>query len=106
MNPTLTHNVWLYILLMWAFTYGLRVVPLTLIRRPITNRFVRSFLYYTPYVTLSVMTFPSIVHTTQTPVSGAAALVVGALAAWFGRNLFEVAAACSVVVFVLELFVH
>ena len=52
------HNVYVYILIMFAVTYTIRVLPLTLIRKPITNRFVRSFLFYVPYVTLAVMTFP------------------------------------------------
>ena len=45
------HNVYLYILGMWLVSYLIRVLPLTLIRREITNRTIRSFLYYVPYVT-------------------------------------------------------
>ena len=56
-------------------TYLVRVLPLTLIRKPIRSRFLRSFLYYVPYVTLAVMTFPAIVQATEQPVAGAAALV-------------------------------
>ena len=59
------HNIYLYILIMAGVSYLIRVLPLTLIRRPITNRFIRSFLFYVPYVTLAVMTFPSIVEATQ-----------------------------------------
>ena len=97
-------NIYVYIFLMGAATYLLRALPLTLIRKPIKNRFIRSFLYYTPYVTLAVMTCPSIVHATQTPWSGGAALAVGIVAAWLGGNLFHVAIACCATVFVLELF--
>lgn len=93
-----------YILVMFAATYLVRMLPLTLIRRPIENRYLRSFLYYVPYVTLSVMTFPAILTATQSPVSGAAALGIGILAAWRGRSLFTVAVLCCVTVFVLELF--
>ena len=85
-------------------SYTIRILPLTLIRKPIKNQFIQSFLYYVPYVTLSVMTFPAIVHATQSPVSGALALVVGIAAAWFGANLFQVSVACCAVVFVIELF--
>ena len=42
---------------MAAVTYLIRMLPLTLIRRKITNRTLRSFLYYVPYATLSAMTF-------------------------------------------------
>ena len=78
-------NVYLYILGMWAVTYLIRVLPLTLIRREITNTTIRSFLFYVPYVTLAVMTFPSILSATQSPVSAALALVAGLVMAWFGK---------------------
>ena len=74
-------NTYIYILIMFAVTYAIRVLPLTLIRRQIKNQFIQSFLYYVPYVTLAVMTFPAIVEATQSPIAGAAALVVGILCA-------------------------
>ena len=98
------HNIWLYILVMAAVSYLIRAVPLVLIRREITNKTVRSFLYYVPYVTLSVMTFPAILEATQSPWSGLAALVVGILMAWWGRSLFQVAVGSCLVVLVAELF--
>ena len=55
-------------------SYAIRILPLTLIRKPIKNQFIQSFLYYVPYVTLAVMTFPAIVEATQSPVAGAVAL--------------------------------
>ena len=98
-------NNYLYIAVMAAVSYAIRVLPLTLIRKPIRNRFLQSFLYYAPYVTLAVMTFPAIIHATQTPISGAVALVVGAAAAWLGAGLFPVSVLCCALVFVIELFV-
>ena len=98
-------NNYLYIAVMAAVSYAIRVLPLTLIRKPIRNRFLQSFLYYVPYVTLAVMTFPAIIHATQTPISGAVALVVGAAAAWLGAGLFPVSVLCCALVFVVELFV-
>ena len=74
---------WLYIIVMFAVSYTIRILPLTLIRKPIKNQFIQSFLYYVPYVTLAVMTFPAIVNATQSPAAGAVALVVGIAAAWF-----------------------
>ena len=97
-------NIWLYILVMAAVTYLIRMAPLVLIRREITNRTVRSFLHYVPYVTLSVMTFPAILEATQTPWSGLAALAVGIAMAWLGRSLFQVVVGCCLVVLVAELF--
>ena len=98
------NNVYLYILVMVLVTYAIRVLPLTLIRKPIQSRFIQSFLYYVPYVTLAVMTFPAITQATQSPVAGFAALIVGMVLSWFGGSLFQVAAACCGVVLILELF--
>ncbi|MBQ6373100.1 MAG: AzlD domain-containing protein [Clostridia bacterium] len=98
-------NVYLYIFGMWAISYLIRVLPLTLIRREITNRTVRSFLYYVPYVTLAVMTFPAILSATQSPVSATLALAGGLVAAWFGGSLFKVSVLCCAIVFVSELFI-
>lgn len=100
----MTHNIYLYIGIMAGVTFLIRVLPLTLIKKQIKNRFLQSFLYYVPYVTLSVMTFPAIVNATQAPFAGACALVIGILAAWFGASLFQVSVSCCVIVFVLELF--
>ncbi len=100
----MTHNPWIYIFIMAAVSYAIRCLPMTLIRKPIKSRFIQSFLYYVPYVTLAVMTFPAIVEATQSPISGAAALIVGLLAAWFGESLIAVAGACCGTVLLLELF--
>ncbi len=96
------HN-YIYIIVAFVVTYAIRVLPLTLIRRPIKNRFVRSFLYYVPYVTLAVMTFPAIVYATDNIWSGVAAFAVGLAVAWFSGNLFAVALLASGIVLVLEL---
>lgn len=63
------HDIYIYLLLMSAVTLAIRIVPLTLIRGQIQNPFLRSFLFYVPYVTLAVMTFPAITEATQTPAS-------------------------------------
>lgn len=81
-----------------------RILPMLLIRGKIRNQFVRSFLYYVPYVTLAVMTFPAIIEATQTPIAGIVALLLGILAAWFGWNLFSVSILCCITVFVIEWF--
>ena len=96
------HNVYIYIAVITLVTYLIRVLPLTLIRKQIKNTFIRSFLYYVPYVTLAVMTFPAIVEATANPVAGALALVVGIALAWFGRSLFTVAVLSCVTVFAAE----
>ena len=97
------HNVYIYILIMAATTILIRTLPLTLIRKRIRSRTVRSFLYYVPYVTLAVMTFPSILDATQSPWAALGALIVAILLAWFGRSLVQVAVISCVVVFLIEL---
>ena len=100
----MTHSIYVYILLMAAISLCIRVLPLTLIRKQIKNRFLQSFLYYVPYVTLAVMTFPAIMDATQSPIAGASALLAGIIAAWLGAGLFPVSMLCCLVVFFLELF--
>lgn len=97
-------NIYIYIACMAGVTFLIRVLPLTLIRGEIKNRTLRSFLYYVPYVTLAVMTFPAILHATQSPIAAGVALVAGILLAWFGRSLFFVAVSSCLIVFLLELF--
>lgn len=96
-------NVYIYIFGMALVTYLIRVLPLTLIRKEIKNVTVRSFLYYVPYVTLAVMTFPAILEATQSPISAAVALIAAIVMAWASKGLFAVAVTSSVVVFVIEL---
>ena len=96
-------NIYLYIIIMATVTYAIRVIPLAFIRKEIKNTFIRSFLYYVPYVTLAVMTIPAIIKDTQSPIAGALALVIGIATAWRGLSLFHVACCCCAVVFVAEL---
>lgn len=96
-------NTYVYIFLMALVTYAVRVLPMTLIRKPIKSTFIKSFLYYVPYVTLSVMTFPAIIEATRTPIAGIAALIIGAVLAYFGAGLFKVTAASCVIVLIIEL---
>ena len=97
-------HVYLYILVAMLVIYLIRMLPLTLIRKEIKNPFIKSFLYYVPYVTLSVMTFPAIIEATQSPIAGAVALVLGMAVAWFGGNLFVTSVVCCSVVLALEFF--
>ena len=80
----------------------IRVVPMLLIKDQISNRFLPSFLYYVPYVTLAVMTFPSMIQTTLSPLSGIVALIIGIIAAWCRLGLFPVAAICCAIVYLMD----
>lgn len=98
-------NVYVYIAVMAIVTYLIRVLPLTLVRREIKNVYVRSFLYYVPYVTLAVMTFPAILDACGSVWAGLAAFVAGVALAWRGASLLNVAVACCATVYLLELFI-
>ena len=98
-------ETYIYIGVMALVTYLIRVLPLTLIRREIKNVTLRSFLYYVPYVTLSVMTFPAIMEATGSPWSGLAGFVAAVVLAWKGFSLPSVSVAACVLVFVIELVI-
>ena len=96
----------IYILVAFVVTYAIRVLPLTLIRKPIESRFIRSFLYYVPYVTLAVMTFPAVIEATGSVWSGLAAFAIGLITAWISGNLFVVALSSCAAVVVVELAIN
>ena len=99
------NNVYIYIIIMAVTTFLIRVLPLTLIRKEIRNKTIRSFLYYVPYVTLAVMTFPAILEATSSPISGMAAFIAALSLAWFGKSLFQVSVFSCITVFLVELLV-
>lgn len=84
----MNRSIWIYILIMAAVSFVIRTLPVTLIRRQIKNRFVRAFLYYLPYATLAVMTFPAILLISENPWCGAAAFAASLVTAWVTKNLF------------------
>jgi branched-subunit amino acid transport protein len=99
------NNTYIYIAIMALTIFLIRALPLTLIRKKIKNRTLRSFLYYVPYVTLAVMTFPAILHATNSIFSGLLALITGIALAYFGVSLFGVAVVSCAVVFIIELLI-
>lgn len=100
----MNNRIYLYILVMAGVTYLIRVLPLTLIRKEIKNTYIRSFLYYVPYVTLSVMTFPAILTATASVWSAVITLMIAIFLAYRGKSLFVVSLAACAAVFLTELF--
>lgn len=98
-------NIYLYILTMAATTYLIRALPLTLIKREIQSRFIRSFLYYVPYATLSAMTFPAILSATGSTASAAIGFAVALVLAYRGKSLISVALIACAAVFIAERFI-
>ena len=95
-------NIYLYILVMAVTTYLIRALPLTLLKKPIQNRFLKSFLHYVPTACLTAMTFPAILTSTDHMISGAAGLLVGILLALKNKSLIVVAVASCATVFIVE----
>jgi len=95
-------KIYLYIFVMAVTTYLIRAIPLTLLKKPIRNRFVRSFLHYVPTACLTAMTFPAILYATENPISGGIGLVVGIALAFCKKSLIVVALASCAAVFLTE----
>lgn len=98
-------NIFIYIAVMAIVTYLIRMLPLALIKKKITNNFFRSFLYYVPFVTLAVMTFPAILGATDSVWSALAGFIVAIVAALINGSLPVVSALSCVAVFAVELFI-
>lgn len=99
----MNNNIYIYIFAMASVTYLIRVLPLTLIKKDIKNKTIRSFLYYVPYVTLAVMTFPAILSATQNMYAAWGGFIVALILAWCKKSLFQVSVTACAVVFILEL---
>jgi branched-subunit amino acid transport protein len=95
-------SIYVYIFAMALTTYLIRVLPMTLFRKPIKSRFIRSFLHYVPYACLTAMTFPAILSSTESVISGAAALVTAVVLAFRGKSLILVAVSSSAAVLIVE----
>ena len=96
----MSHNVYLYILVMAAVTYLIRMLPLALAKNEIKSPFINSFLYYVPYACLAAMTFPAILKATD--ISGAAGFFVALIAAYKEKSLITVALLACAAVFIVE----
>ena len=95
-------NIYIYIAVMAVTTYLIRAIPLTLMKKPIRNRFLRSFLHYVPTACLTAMTFPAILYATDNVLSGAVGFAVGVVLAFRKKSLITVALASCAVVFLME----
>lgn len=91
------------ILVMAFTTYLIRVTPMVLFQRKINNQWVKSFLYYVPYVVLSAMTFPAIFSSTGSKLSATFGCVVAMILAYFKRSLLTVALGAAITAFMVQL---
>ena len=101
----MNHDNYIYILVMALVTYLIRLLPITLIQKEIKNKTIRSFLYYVPFVTLAVMTFPEIFNSTDSVLSGIGGLIVAIVVAYRGKSLVRVSLSSCISIFIIELFI-
>ena len=99
------NSFWIYLLILAGSTYLIRAIPFAAVKQKITNRFVRSFLYYIPYTVLAAMTFPAALYATGNIYAAAAGLLVGMVFAVFEKGLTVVALASCITVFATELII-
>lgn len=98
----MNHNIYIYIFVMAAVTYLIRMLPLALSRKEITSPFIKSFLYYVPYACLAAMTFPAIISATDSVISAAVGFVVALFVAYKEKSLLTVALFACAAVFIME----
>ena len=101
----MSENLYLYILVMAGVTYLIRLIPLTLLKRDISNVYIKTFLYYVPFVTLAVMIFPAILDATANGWSAWGGFVIAIILAYQGNSLFKVSVVACITVFLIELIV-
>ena len=94
---------WIYLFVMFAVTYIIRVFPFVIFRKKIENKYVRAFLAYIPYTVLGAMTFPAVFYATGSVASAAAGVAVALGLAYRGKGLFTVAICASLAAFLVSI---
>ncbi len=96
-------RILLSIAVMAIVTYIVRVVPLTLFRKQIRSRYIRSFLDYTPFAVLGVMTFPDVFTSTGSVYSALAGTIVALILGYMRKGIVTVSCTAIVVVYLVEM---
>lgn len=91
------------IVVMALVTYLIRVLPMVIFRKKITNVWIKSFLYYVPYAVLSAMTFPAIFTSTGSYPSAIAGCGMAVILAYLKKGLLTVAVGAAAAVFIVQL---
>lgn len=97
------HNTYIYIIVMAVVTYIVRVIPLVFFKNEIKSVFIKSFLHYVPYVTLSVMTFPAIITASGNSHWGVIGFAVAIIVSLIKGSLPLVASCCCLAVYLSSL---
>ena len=97
---------WIYLLILAGSTYLIRAIPFAAVQRKITNKFIRSFLYYIPYTVLSAMTFPAAIYATGNTFAAAAGLIAGGIFAVKEKGLTVVAVISCITAFAADMIIN
>ncbi len=95
-------KILIYIAVMAVPTYLIRMIPLTIIRKKIKNRFLLSFLFYMPYAVLGAMIFPAILYSTSSIYSAVIGFAAAIALSYMQKSLITVALLSSLAVFITE----
>lgn len=85
----------LYILVMAAVTYLIRMIPFALFRHRIQSKYMRSLMFYLPYAVLSAMTVPAIFYSTGSIPTALIGTAVALILAYLRQPLIVVALAAA-----------
>lgn len=92
-----------YLLIVVLTTYLIRAIPFSLITKKVTNKYIKSFLYYIPYTVLAAMTIPAALYVTGSIYSSIAGLLVALIVAIKKSNLTLVAVSAVLGSLVVEI---
>ena len=95
-------KVLIYTVLMAGITYLIRMLPLTLFRKEINNKFINSFFSYIPYAVLGAMTFPDILYSTDSLWSAICGLLIAVFLAFKNKSMLVVSLSACFTVYLVE----
>ena len=98
----MTPKFFLYLAVMAGVTYLIRLLPMLICKKEITNRFFLSFLHYIPYTVLAVMTVPAVFTATGNPLTSLIGFAVALILAYTGRSMATVAFGSCLCVLIAE----
>lgn len=94
----------IYVIIMAAVTYLIRVIPFTLFRSKVKSPFLQYFFDYIPYAVLAAMTLPHMLYEGKNPLCAAAGFAVALILALCRQSLIVVSLGTSIAAFLAGLF--
>lgn len=98
-------SFFIYLAVMAGVTYLIRMLPLVLIKKKITNKFILSLLHYIPFAVLSAMTIPAVFFVAEHIIAAAIGVAVALVLAFKTKSLVLVALGATFGVLITELLI-